>query len=129
MKDINQVTLRGRIGSVKTFGQNGSVASISVATTKNYQDKSGKWQEITTWHRVKAFASNKALPPFDLLDKGMYVCVTGELTTNSYTDKDGVDHETTEVSATDIAVISEFREANRQTERQSPRYSHDSDPF
>lgn len=105
MRDINQVTLRGRVGSVKTFGQANNVASISVATTESYQDRSGKWQDTTTWHRVKAFANNRNLPPFDSLEKGMIVQVTGKLTNNKFKDRDGNERENVEIEASDIVVI------------------------
>lgn len=109
MKDINQVTIRGHIGNVRTFGRENNVASISVATTESYKDRNGKWQEITTWHRVKAFASNSAIPPFESLQKGMLVLVNGKLTTNSYTDKDGNERESTEIDAAEIVGIIDLK--------------------
>ena len=113
MKDINQVTLRGRVGSAKTFGRENNVLSLSVATTESYQDRGGNWQEVVTWHRVKAFANNRNIPSFDSFEKGMVVYVHGKISTNKYTDKDGNDRETIEIEATDIAIVDTERGANK----------------
>lgn len=119
MKDINQVTLRGHVGSIKTFGQTNNVASISVATTESYQDRSGKWQDTTTWHRVKAFANNRNLPPFDSIEKGMIIQVTGKLASNKFTDKEGNDREMVEIEANDIVIVLD-QKADRY-QRSTPR--------
>ena len=114
MKDINRVELRGRVGNIQFFGRENNVASISVSTRESYQDrKTGEWTDVTTWHRVKAFTSNKALPPLDTIEKGMIISVIGSLSTNKYTDRDGNDRENTEITASDIAIIRDAKAAQK----------------
>ena len=54
---INQVQLIGRLGKepeIKT-GENYTLATFSLATSENYKDKSGEWQENTTWVNLTCF--------------------------------------------------------------------------
>ena len=125
MKDINQVTIRGRIGSVKTFGRENNVASISVATTESYKDRNGKWQDSTTWHRVKAFASNPNIPPFYSLMKGQTILVNGKLTTSSYTDKDGNTKESVEIDAAEIVGIVDLKAEYGEQDQRAHNYEED----
>lgn len=112
MKDINEVRVRGRIGSVKFFGQNNGIASISVATNDGYKDRSGNWVDITTWHRVKAFATRPGMIDLSHLEKGQYIEVSGKITNNKYKDSNGNDRETVEIEAADIVVIADTERKN-----------------
>lgn len=127
MKDINQVILRGRIGNIKVFGRENNVASISVATTENYKDKSGKWNEVVSWHRVKAFSSNPAIPPFDTLEKGMNIQVAGKLTYNSYTDRDGVTKESVDIQADEIILVEDLRMAAGRNAQPQKAHNYEED--
>lgn len=110
MKDINQVTIRGRVGSVNIFGKDSNVLSLSVATTESYKDRTGRWNDITTWHRVKAFSGRSGIPPFSALRKGMVVQVEGKLSTNKFVGKDGNEREMTEIEANEITCVVELKE-------------------
>lgn len=120
IKDINQVTIRGRVGNIKVFGKENNVLSISVATTESYKDRSGRWNDITTWHRVKAFAGRPGLPPFSALQKGMIVQVAGKLSTNKFTGQDGNEREVTEIEAAEIVVISDVKENDLPADNSRP---------
>ena len=113
MKDINEVRVRGRIGSIKFFGSNNGIASISVATNDGYKDKSGEWHETTTWHRVKAFATKPGMIDFSLLEKGKTIEATGKIVNNSYKDGNGNERESMEIEAADIVIIADGKADNR----------------
>lgn len=129
MKDINQVTLRGHIGSVRFFGQNNSIASISVATTDGYRDKSGEWKETTTWHRVKAFSSRPGMIDFSLLEKGQAIEVNGKIATSKYTDREGNERESTEVEANDLVIILDQRAASNNKQGGNRAFNYNDEDF
>ena len=124
MKDINEVRLRGRIGSIKFFGQDNSIASISLATNDGYKGKNG-WVDITTWHRVKAFSSRPGMIDFSLLEKGQIAEVSGRIVNNRYKDGNGNDRESMEIEASDIAIINEFKRDNSQGGRSRNDYDEE----
>lgn len=58
MSGFNQVILLGRLGNdpESKFTQGGTaVVSLSMATSRRQKDRDGEYQEVTAWHRVKAF--------------------------------------------------------------------------
>lgn len=59
MKSLNKITLIGNVGAapiIKTLPSGTKVANFSVATDESYKDKSGTWQNITTWHDIVAYS-------------------------------------------------------------------------
>lgn len=58
MSGFNQVILLGRLGNdpETKYTQGGTaVVSLSLATSRRQKDREGEYQEITSWHRIKAF--------------------------------------------------------------------------
>ncbi|MBW8773051.1 MAG: single-stranded DNA-binding protein, partial [Gemmatimonadetes bacterium] len=54
-RSLNKVTLIGNLGSdpeVRSTTNGSKVATLSVATSNQWKDKSGEKQEKTEWHRV-----------------------------------------------------------------------------
>ena len=52
---INKVMLLGRIGKdaeTKNFDAGNSLIKFSLATSENYKDAKGEWQEKTEWHNI-----------------------------------------------------------------------------
>ena len=55
-RDLNKIMLIGRVGvepEVRAIPSGTRVASVSLATNRSFQDKSGQQQERTDWHRLK----------------------------------------------------------------------------
>jgi single-strand DNA-binding protein len=78
--------------------------SFSIATSENWTDKnSGERREKTQWHRIAIFNEKLGEVAEKYLKKGAKVYVEGALESRKYTDKDGVERETTEV------VLARFR--------------------
>lgn len=58
MSGFNQVILLGRLGNDPElkYTQGGTaVVGLSMATSRRQKDRDGEWQEVTSWHRIKAF--------------------------------------------------------------------------
>lgn len=58
LTSLNRVTLIGNVGNldVRTMQDGREMATISLATTDSWKDKTtGEWRNTTEWHRVKIF--------------------------------------------------------------------------
>lgn len=101
---INKVTLVGRIGQtpdIRTLESGVMVGKFSLATSENYKDKDGEWQENTEWHDVVVWRS-LAERAQTQLGKGMLIYVEGKLTHRKWETQDGQKRKTTEVVASYI---------------------------
>ena len=102
--NINEVRLLGRVGrdpEVRYLPNGDAVASLSLATSERWKDKSGEWQERTEWHRISAFGKLAELVSGHI-EKGRELYVTGKLQTRKWQDKEGQDRYTTEIVASRI---------------------------
>jgi single-strand DNA-binding protein len=104
---INRVTLVGRLGSdpeIRTLSNGTPVARLGIATSENYKDRAGEWQEETQWHDVVAWR-HLAERVQRYTRKGSLVYIEGKLTHRKWEDKDGNPRKTTEVVAAVIRVL------------------------
>jgi single-strand DNA-binding protein len=108
MASINKVILIGNLGrdpEVRYTPNGSAICNISVATTRNWKDKtSGDKVEETEWHRV-VFYDRLAEIAGEYLKKGRPVYVEGRLKTRKWQDKEGKDVYTTEVIATEMQLL------------------------
>ena len=89
-KTINCVHLLGHAGKdpeVKYTTGGTAVASFSLATTERYKDKSGEWQDKTSWHNVKAFGKTAEVVE-KYVTKGKQVYLRGKIDYQSWEDKE-----------------------------------------
>ena len=104
---VNKVILIGNLGrdpEARTMQSGGKVVSFSIATSESWNDKmSGERKEKTQWHRIAIFNEKLGEIAEKYLKKGSTVYLEGSLESRKYTDKDGVERETTEV------VLARFR--------------------
>ena len=98
---VNKVIIVGNVGNdpeVRTFGNGGKVANLSVATSENWRDKqSGERREKTEWHRVAIFGEGLVGVVERYVKKGSKLYLEGKLQTRKWQDRDGNDKYTTEV--------------------------------
>ena len=80
------------------------VCNFSIATTERKKDKSGEFQDVTTWFRVNLWR-RQAEVASQYLSKGKQVYVEGRLTQSEYQDRDGNTRTSLEVNGTDIHFI------------------------
>ncbi|QGP57431.1 Helix-destabilizing protein (plasmid) [Piscirickettsia salmonis] len=99
MKGVNLAIIVGRLGQdpeIRSTQSGESVATLSVATSEQWQDQHGVNHESTEWHRVVLF-SGLANIARDYLKKGSQVYVEGKIKTRKWQDNQGKDRYTTEI--------------------------------
>jgi single-strand DNA-binding protein len=104
---VNKVILVGNLGrdpEIRSTGDGTKVASLSVATSESWKDRSsGERKERTEWHRVVVFNDRLVEVIERYLKKGAKIYVEGALQTRKWTDNSGQERYTTEV------VLQKFR--------------------
>jgi len=102
MSSLNRVTLIGVLGrdpESRTTQGGQKIVSLSMATSETWNDKaSGERKEKTEWHRVVIFDQRVGETAEKYLKKGSRALIEGKLCTRKYTNKDGVEQSTTEVT-------------------------------
>ena len=108
MASINKVILIGNLGrdpEVRYTPGGSAVCNVSIATSRNWKDKtSGERVEETEWHRV-VFYDRMAEVVGEYLKKGRPIYVEGRLKTRKWQDKEGKEQYTTEVVATEMQML------------------------
>ena len=108
MAGINKVILVGNLGKdpeVRYFQDGTAVANFTIATSRQWKDKSsGEKKEQTEWHKVVAFRRLAEICG-EYLHKGKQVYVEGRLQTREWEDKDGNRRWTTEIVANEMQML------------------------
>jgi len=108
MKNIkNNVQLIGRLGAnpeVKILENGNKLARFSIAVTETYNTKNGEKVNDVQWHAIVAWG-NLANIAERLLYKGTQVTVDGKLFNRSFTNKEGVKCNSTEIIANELFVF------------------------
>ena len=96
MAGVNKAIIVGNLGNdpeIRYSANGNAIASISVATSDRWKDKTtGEQQERTEWHRVKLFGRLAELAG-EYLKKGSQVYVDGRLKMNQWKDAKGNYHQ------------------------------------
>lgn len=107
MKDNNIVSLIGNVGKdpeVKKLQSGITLAKFSLATTDNYKDKSGEWQNETIWHECVAWTKTA-----DLIEravtKGSFLRIQGKLVYNRWEDESGVKRKNAEIRVDSVLFL------------------------
>jgi single-strand DNA-binding protein len=108
MGSVNKVILIGNLGrdaELRYTAGGAAVATLNLATTETWNDKSGQRQEKTEWHRIVLWGKQgETLAEY--LTKGKQIFVEGKLQTREWNDKDGNKRYTTEVRADRLVLLS-----------------------
>lgn len=107
MRSLNKVLLIGRLGKdpdVRKMEGNVTKVSFPMATSDNYKDRNGQWQEQTEWHNVVMWRMVAERAERDL-KKGSNVYIEGKLRTRSWDDQSGNKRYTTEVIADSFILL------------------------
>ena len=105
---LNRVMIIGHLGRDPElkYTQTGTpVATLSIATSENYTDKSGNKGDRTEWHRVVVW-ERQAETCNQYLCKGSLVYVEGSLQTRQWQDQQGQTRYTTEIRAHRVQFLS-----------------------
>ncbi|MCA1742022.1 MAG: single-stranded DNA-binding protein [Bacteroidales bacterium] len=104
----NKVQLIGRLGQdpeVRTLESGKKVAHFNLATNGSYKNAEGSKIEETTWHSIVAWNGLAELSS-KFLAKGREVCIEGRIAYRTYTDKNGLQKNVTEIVASDLVLLS-----------------------
>jgi len=110
-RSLNKVTLIGNLGSdpeVRSTSNGSKVATLSVATSNQWKDKSGEKQEKTEWHRVVLWNSQYrklADVAEQYCKKGDKIYVEGAIEYRSWQDREGQTRYTTEIKANEVILL------------------------
>ena len=105
--DVCKVILIGRVGKdpeLRYLGNGDPVVSLSLATSKNYKDKSGEKKEKTSWHKVVFFRSLASIVA-EYVKSGKQLYIEGEIDYKKYTDKEGIERYTTDIIADKMQML------------------------
>lgn len=98
---LNKIIVIGHVGQkpeVKTLASGRLMATLSVATSRQWRDKdSGERKQKTQWHRIVCFNEGLCKIIDQYVDKGSKLYVEGELWSRPWTDKDGIKREAFEI--------------------------------
>jgi len=111
-RSLNKVSLIGNLGAdpeVRSTGGGQRVATLSVATSRQWNSASGERQEKTEWHRVVLWNS-KFQTLADLaekyLKKGDKVYIEGRIEYRTWEDREGNTRYTTEINGRELIMLS-----------------------
>lgn len=111
-RSLNKVTIIGNLGAdpeVRSTGGGARVATLSVATSRQWSNPSGERQEKTEWHRVVLW-NTKFQQLADIaekyLKKGDKVYVEGRIEYRTWEDREGNTRYTTEINARELIMLS-----------------------
>jgi len=116
MASLNLCQFIGNVGNKDSrFMTNGDqVVNLSIACNESYKDKSGESVEKTEWVKV-VFYKNLASIVDKYVEKGKQIYISGRLQTRKWTDKQGVDHYSTEIVANEMKMLGGKANASKQT--------------
>jgi len=129
MASVNKVILIGNLGrdpELRCTPQGKPVATLSIATTERWTNKSGEKQERTEWHRVVLWG-RQAEVANQYLKKGSPCYIEGRITTRSWEDKDKVKRYTTEIEGLTLQLLGS--RGDQQTQMPPPQPDEYFDSF
>jgi len=107
MGSVNKVILVGNLGrdaELRYTPGGAAVATLNLATTEVWNDRSNQRQEKTEWHRVILWGK-QAESLQEYLTKGKQIYIEGRLQTRQWDDKDVNKRYTTEIKADRVTLL------------------------
>jgi single-strand DNA-binding protein len=107
MGSVNKVILVGNLGrdaELRYTAGGAAVATLNLATTEVWNDRSNQRQDKTEWHRVVLWGK-QAESLQEYLTKGKQIYVEGRLQTRQWDDKDGNKRYTTEIKCDRVTLL------------------------
>jgi single-strand DNA-binding protein len=111
-RSLNKAILIGNLGAdpeVRSTSNGSRVATLSVATSRQWKNQAGEKQEKTEWHRVVLW-NNKGSTLADIAEryckKGDKVYIEGSIEYRSWQDREGQTRYTTEITARELIMLS-----------------------
>jgi len=112
-KSLNKVILIGNLGAdpeVRSTTNGGRVATLSLATGRQWKGADGQRQEKTAWHRVICWNAKTGQQLADVAEKfckkGDKLYIEGEIEYRTWQDKEGQTRYSTEINARELIMLS-----------------------
>ena len=123
---INKVILVGNVGKdpeIRHLQGGASVATITLATSERYKDRSGETRELTEWHTIIAWRQLADLAE-NYIRKGSQIYVEGKIRSRSWDDQNGQKRYVTEIQADTIQLLGRRSDnpASQQPAQSQPSY-------
>ena len=106
-RSLNKASLIGNLGAdpeVRSTQTGTRVATLSIATSRRWSDRSGQQQEKTEWHRVVCWDKLAEIAE-RYLKKGDRVYVEGPIEYRQWEGQDGQTRYTTEIRAREMIML------------------------
>jgi len=116
---FNKIILVGNLGrdpELRYTPQGTPVCTFSLATNERRKDRNGEMQDQTTWFRITLW-NRQAETASQYLQKGRPVYIEGRLRVEEFTDRDGKQRHSLEVTATDMQFIGSRHDEGGAPER------------
>ena len=110
--NVNKVIIIGNLGQDPELRQTPSgytFTKLSLATNYSKKKADGQFEDLTEWHKAVVWGK-RAESCVQYLKKGNRVYIEGELHTQSWKDKEGNKHKTTEIFVDEIKFLGGRRE-------------------
>ncbi|MBA3345729.1 MAG: single-stranded DNA-binding protein [Gemmatimonadales bacterium] len=111
-RSLNKVILIGNLGAdpeVRSTSNGSRVATLSLATSRQWKNQAGEKQEKTEWHRIVLW-NNKGSTLADIAErfckKGDKIYIEGSIEYRSWQDREGQTRYTTEITARELIMLS-----------------------
>lgn len=123
MSSVNKVIILGNVGrdpEMRYLASGMAACSISIATSSKRKDKqSGEYVEDTQWHRVQFF-DRLAEVVGEYVTRGSAIYVEGRLRYGKFTNKDGVEQNSTDIIASEMQLLG-GRDRGGEGQQQAPQ--------
>lgn len=122
-RSLNKVVLIGNLGAdpeVRSTAGGARVATLSVATSRSWNNQSGERQEKTEWHRVVLWRQLADIAE-RYLKKGDKVYLEGRIEYRTWEDREGNTRYTTEINAQDMIMLSPRGGGGEDAAQSAPR--------
>ena len=91
MRTVNNFTVLGNVGSVKTFGK---IAKVSIGTNRVWTDNGGDRQQRTDWVEITILDEKQAKWVSDNVETGQPTYAEGRIALNSFGEGDNRRYQT-----------------------------------
>jgi single-strand DNA-binding protein len=119
---VNKVTLIGNLGcdpDTKYTKAGKAVCNFSLATTERFNDRDGKQQEKTEWHKIVVY-DKRAEACSKCIVKGSQVYVEGKIQTRAWEGQDGGKRYITEIIANEVVFLGGKSPSQGQRQQNQP---------
>lgn len=126
MPSVNKVMLIGNVGrdpEIRTTNKGVKVANFSIATQRRVKQGDDKWDNVTDWHNITAYAQSAEICE-KYVSKGKQIYVEGNLRTDSW-EKDGKRHSKTVIVSNNIQLLGKKEDSKKSSPSPAPAKSAD----